>query len=210
MSVEIKLIGVNHFDPFGRDRIAEYLTKEKEVGFIPDCLAVEWDSSIFRRIYEQRDYLYQKLLMKEYTSNIVEAKMLADSMGFEADSHYSVYNNVPILWLDEGREASEEEISAFADDRYEILLKYRCVRDNSFDMESTRRLLLHKKDFIDYEPSERDNVFFLKTMKAVDSGKSRIVCIVGQNHTRIDIEGSFGYQIKEAGFSFSTIDTTSY
>lgn len=207
LDIDIRLIGVNHYDPYGRMLIGEYLKREKEKGFCPDCLAAEWDSVLFHRIRKQREYLFNKLLDERYTTNRQEAKMIADAMGFEADSHLPFFPDLPILWLDEGREYDEMCITFYADDRYKVLFKNRREKDNKFDIESTRQSLLTKPS-PDYIPGDRDNNFASRVIRSIECGKKKIICIVGKSHINLQIEGSFGSLLNEYGINCSTYDTT--
>ncbi len=205
----IKLIGVNHNDPYGRRIIADYLSFEKSNGFLPDCLATEWDHEMFLRVYKQRDYLYNKLISERFTNNLLEARIIADSLGFEADSHLTVYPNIPIVWLDQGRKVQDDIIQNYADQRYEILSAYRQENEKCFDLDKTRHSLIaiSKDNLIS---NIRDTVFASKISNAIENGMERIICIVGEEHTKTDIKGRLGYQLKEKGFSLSVYNTTEH
>ena len=120
------MIGVNHFDPLGREKINIILNElSMNSDYIPECFAVGWDKTYANIIRNQRPYFIQ--LAREYKLDLKEETILAlaDSIAYESDSHKEKYPNVPIAWLDERNKGIiPDYVEHYAEERLKMYLGF--------------------------------------------------------------------------------------
>lgn len=205
---DILIIGINHFDPLGRDKIKEVLTQEKQKGFIPDCFCVEWKKEIAQAVIAQRSKFVDYILEKHAGIEHSTAEKLSMSMAYEADSHIELYPDTEVFWLDEKRSVTVQDDS---------IVNYYIYRENYYvnwhkewlyknDLSGLSQMVCAVKD--ECTPKERDINFPEVVNKAVDLGYTDICCVVGVNHANKEIDGMFAYQLNKQGFNVRIIDTT--
>jgi hypothetical protein len=124
----LRIAGVNHFDPAGRQKLVDcLLLHAKEFG-TPAFIGVEWDKDIFTQVKAQRKK-FRQLISNQWPELSLETiKALTLSLGYEADSHTEIFPDVKILWLDIGRQASEEVVKNYAHDRFTMYKRWLCTK----------------------------------------------------------------------------------
>lgn len=203
--IRIILIGINHFDPFGPQKVRLALELASSKGFIPDGIAVEWSKRNAAAVIAQRDAFGRSLLhhFPMITSGDLDA--IKHSLAFEADAHLDMYPDLPVIWLDEDRVANPSIIERYADDRVSII---RSAADgNDFSLARISYTIIHNAD-VTPMPSERDKKFTSVIDVAVSSGHHSIACIVGQNHAEFAVKGMFGYELLHKGYPVIRYITT--
>ena len=102
--MDILIVGIVHFDVLGPDRLKKWLQEVFEIrNSSPEFVAVEWDEKIFNQIISQRSLIRElaKTVWPEASSDFLDKIKL--SLGFEGDTHNSIFAGVETLWLDQGR-----------------------------------------------------------------------------------------------------------
>ncbi len=204
--IEIVVIGVNHNDPLGREKISRIL-KEELTDFIPDAIAVEWKKEIAYEVVRQR-IVMKKVLSQQYPSaDPNDLDLLANAMAFESDSHIKIYPNLPIIWLDQERlvDLSDDDVTNFYIYRKSYYDSIINIGINSIS------------DISDYVcrtmgtngPSERDHMFYDLLQKEIEeNGYKRIICIVGAYHANLIEEKRFANMLIRAGYKVIAFNTT--
>ena len=112
----LRIAGINHFDPLGTRKLRNWIAQHGDRG-APTFVAPEWDQEIFTRVRNQRE-AFRRLAGERWPQFSPELLItLAESLGFEADSHTASFPNAEMLWLDQGRGVHEEDIAHYAEDR---------------------------------------------------------------------------------------------
>ena len=103
--MKLYLIGVNHYDPLGRQYLSALL---RDIGtserLPPLWIAVEYDEQYHAGVVAQRPTLRRILLERAGPLTNERADMLAQAMGYDGDTHMEVFPGSETIWLDEGRE----------------------------------------------------------------------------------------------------------
>ena len=117
--MDILIAGIVHFDVLGPDRLKKWFQKVLKIRkSFPEFVAVEWDEMIFNQIISQRSLIrkFAKASWTEAPSDFLDKIEL--SLGFEGDTHNSIFEKAETLWLDQGRPVSDRSIvSEYAKDR---------------------------------------------------------------------------------------------
>ena len=203
---KILMIGINHNDPFGREKVYDVLRKEST--FIPDCIAVEWGKIVAEKLISQRKEFYELASAKYPLSTPEDLQLLSDAIAFEADAHQTLYPQLPIIWLDDKRNVSPKILATYLQDRLAIYEQYGLRNDR-----------LIAKNVADYvyslteEPDhrsggERDEIFYCEIIDALNRGHNNIICVVGATHASLDIKDSFASKLREASHNVIVYDTT--
>lgn len=203
----IVILGINHYDPLGRSKIAQFLTENKET-FIPDCIAVEWKQSLAKVVISQREDLRELLKTSFPILGEKDLTLLANSIAFESDSHISIYPDLPIIWLDNYRDMNEnsEIIKNYAHDRYNILSSI--INKGYYDCIEISKQICNQ-EYEEAKATERDQLFN-NTIKQIIKNKeyNNIICVVGVNHSYSRIEGVFANLLIKDGNTVKTVDLT--
>ena len=204
--IEIVVIGVNHNDPLGREKISRIL-KEELTDFIPDAIAVEWKKEIAYEVVRQR-IVMKKVLSQQYPSaDPNDLDLLANAMAFESDSHIKIYPNLPIIWLDQERlvDLSDDNVTNFYIYRksyYDSIIKLGINSISDISSYVCRTMGTNG-------PSERDHMFYDLLQKEIEeNGYKRIICIVGAYHANLIEEKRFANMLVRAGYKVNVFNTT--
>ena len=204
--IEIVVIGVNHNDPLGREKISRIL-KEELTDFIPDAIAVEWKKEIAYEVVRQR-IVMKKVLSQQYPSaDPNDLDLLANAMAFESDSHIKIYPNLPIIWLDQERlvDLSDDNVTNFYIYRksyYDSIIKLGINSISDISNYVCRTMGTNG-------PSERDHMFYDLLQKEIEkNGYKRIICIVGAYHANLIEEKRFAHMLVRAGYKVNVFNTT--
>jgi hypothetical protein len=101
----------------------------------PSFLATEWEEAIFERVKGQRARFRQLAANRwpEFSDELLST--LALSLAYEADSHTASYPNLDVLCFDQGREANEDDLNRYAEDR---LALYASLIDENVNLRDPR------------------------------------------------------------------------
>jgi hypothetical protein len=189
----LRIVGVNHFDPLGRQGLCDWLKQISQNYGRPTFVATEWDKDIFLRVKAQRKR-FRRLLRGQWP-NISEHLLgiLELSLGYEGDSHEEIYPGMDVLWLDEGRDVPvEDAITKYAEDR---LTRYRaymgegvCGCDDTSTLGKMSKAAALEAGSPPETGPDRDKRFAdLILQKVKQSPDGWAVVIVGKDHaTAID------------------------
>ena len=204
--IEIVVIGVNHNDPLGMEKISRIL-KEELTDFIPDAIAVEWKKEIAYEVVRQR-IVMKKVLSQQYPSaDPNDLDLLANAMAFESDSHIKIYPDLPIIWLDQERlvDLSDDNVTNFYIYRksyYDSIIKLGINSISDISNYVCRTMGTNG-------PSERDHMFYDLLQKEIEeNGYKRIICIVGAYHANLIEEKRFANMLIRAGYKVIAFNTT--
>ncbi|MBI2294359.1 MAG: hypothetical protein HYU73_29260 [Betaproteobacteria bacterium] len=104
-------IGVNHFDPLGRENLLARLRALASChSNAPAFVAVEYDQHNFHLIAGQRDH-FRRLIKTKSSDDleIADFNAFANSLAYDGDSHNEVFPGVPVLWLEQLSESDSKE-----------------------------------------------------------------------------------------------------
>lgn len=190
----VYIAGINHFDPTNRETLRRWLaTLSSSRTSPPVFVATEWNREVFENIKEQRPK-FRQLMMRQWPDASSELlDILENSLGYEADTHTEVFDNVEILWLDQERLVNVSDINNYAKDRlkmYRSFLEGHPLPKNTsealsmFSKEARRRAQ-------NSEASTRRDVEWARLIqeKCVISKGEWVIIIVGSSHAS-DHEGS--------------------
>lgn len=202
------LIGTNHYDPLGRQKIHNMLVHFKnERDFIPDFIAVEWKEDYAKRIISQRP-LYQQLLSEKYPLlSHTDILTLANSLAYEADSHIDLYPEKAIIWLDDNRAPVVDEIInnyAHRTLRVQADNLYHAKINDPRDLQLFSYAAYYVSDKTRAKGNERDVQFF-QTTCAYASETTNIVGILGALHIDPATPGGYARLLQDAGFDVESI-----
>jgi hypothetical protein len=182
-----RIAGVNHFDPTGRQRLIDWLALCSKQFGKPAFVATEWDKAIFDRVKGQREE-FQLLISNQWpTLSPGLLKALTLSLAYEADAHVEVFPDVEVLWLDEGRQAPDNDIRNYARDRFEMYKRW--LGDEILERDDSATLA-RMSERATLEAGRPPNVGCERDAKFVDSILRRVrrgggdwtVVIVGKFH----------------------------
>lgn len=202
------LIGTNHYDPLGRQKIHNVLLHLKnERNFIPDFIAVEWKEEYARQIILQRPR-YEQLLSSKFPLLSSESILtLADSLAYEADSHNNLYPETPIIWLDENRvPVKDAVIENYAETTLNVQIS------NLSDAKISDPCNLQQFSFAAYHASDKDclrdterDAKFLQATCASAFQTSNIIGILGSLHTDLTVPGGYARLLLDVGYNVESI-----
>ena len=178
--IEVAIIGINHYDPLGREKVCRILCNDL-IDFAPDSVAVEWKQEIADKVFHQREELKKELSQQYPFIETKDIELLSNAMAFEADAHIGIYPHLPIIWLDEERneKANDENVINFYIYRKE---KYDSIIHRGINNITDISNFICNNSSLSM-PNERDLMFYNKLKKEIDkNGYSRIICIVGASH----------------------------
>lgn len=203
MCVKINILGINHNDPLGKQKTVALLKGLKKNGYTPDCIATEWDKDLAQSIIEQRNKFIKYVKDEIPYLNNKTIESLANAMAYEADSHMSLYPNLPIIWLDKGSKYFKP-IDCYWNDRLDIYLD----NINQLDDKDKNNLEILSKNIWNIANSEnateRDEKFFEIILNTIDKGYKNILVIVGASHANIKINKSLASLLLENKLSTQT------
>ena len=187
--MEIHIAGVVHNDPLGPERLKSWLRGLPERSANPpDFIAVEYASTDFLKIRDQRDASTEIAgrIWPEAPQALVDA--LAPSIAYEADAHQEIFPDLEVLWLDEFREDRPPgAVEHFAGDRLEDYCKWLEGEDVSLPIPVLLRKLSRKawSTASDKGPEPRDEEFARLIKERVNQrGSKCAIVVVGANHAR--------------------------
>jgi hypothetical protein len=97
--MRIIIAGINHHDPFCPGKVIYLLERLRKLSFIPDCVATEWDREVAKKAIAKRPRFVSLATSNGFS--IAEGNALAGTMAYEAETHKTIYRDLPIVWLDE-------------------------------------------------------------------------------------------------------------
>ncbi|WP_242210807.1 hypothetical protein [Paenibacillus polymyxa] len=120
--MRIYIAGINHNDPLSRIELIEWMNGiARHEQTSPDFVAPEWKEEYFNLVKEQRAE-FDKRVRSEWSSlteKQIEAITL--SLGYEGDAHKEVFGELPVLWLDQERNAGNPSVKDFYKYRFKNL-----------------------------------------------------------------------------------------
>ena len=160
--IEVAIIGINHYDPLGREKVCRILCNDL-IDFAPDSVAVEWKQEIADKVFHQREELKKELSQQYPFIETKDIELLSNAMAFEADAHIGIYPHLPIIWLDEERKEKTND---------ENVIKFYIYRKEKYDSIIHRGInnITDISNFICNNsslsmPNERDLMFYNKLKK---------------------------------------------
>lgn len=200
----LRIVGISHFDPAGRQSLREWLARCAERHGKPDFIAVEWDSEVYGQVRAKREK-FADLVKKEWP-NISESllKTLKLSLGYEGDTHLEIYAGVEILWLDEGRQYSKHVVDNYANERLTLYKAYLGGWPaDADDSEILLRISRGSNKDVEAPPASgtpRDKIFADRiAQRARKDEGGWVIVIVGKNHA-VDCSGSMRRLLEELGY----------
>lgn len=188
----IHIAGINHFNPFCRQRIVHWLeeVREKSGQDSPCFVAVEFDDAAHREVVIQRNN-YRNSIRDVWPHLSPEnTELLVQGLGYEGDAHRTVFPETDVIWLDQGRACPE--IATFASDhliKYRVdlaLLAMKGVQLDPADPHFLQRLIAEGGALLPEEPfvaGERDKLFADRIVGGVQNcGAGWAAVIVGCRH----------------------------
>ena len=181
----LRIAGVAHFDPTGRQRLIEWLRYCSEKFGEPAFIATEWDKHILEKVLPQREEL-RRLISKQWPAFSADLlKSLTLSLAYEGDTHFEVFPEAGILWLDEGREPPED-VRDYARSRFAMYKAWLgdkvAQTDDSAILEKMSKMAAEEAGDPPSEGNERDAKFADLILRRVATGGDWAVIIVGKFH----------------------------
>ncbi len=116
------LAGVNHFDPMGREHVANWLCSLVERhSFPPSFVAVEFDSAVFETIRARRPFYRESIRRLWPAVPESDLEHFEHSLGYEGDVHLDCLHGTDVIWLDEGRALPAEVVEQHVLQRLKVL-----------------------------------------------------------------------------------------
>jgi hypothetical protein len=181
------IAGVGHFDPAARQRLVKLLRYCSKKCGKPAFIATEWDKNIFEKVIAQRNE-FRAAISNQWPSFSAELlNSLTLSLAYEGDSHLEVFPDAEVMWLDEGREAPEEDIKRYARDRFAIYKGWLgdnvSETDESAILEKMRKKAAQQAGIPPSEGTERDAKWADMILRGeAKGGGDWAVIIVGKFH----------------------------
>ncbi len=202
--MKIYMLGIQHNDPLGRSKVREHLeTLSKSETDSPAFIAVEWTKDLFDTFGSQRQELRKLAAVQWPNTPREELEMVAQSLGYEADSHNDIFPTAPILWLGAGREKNESEKSKheYALIWFNIYKMY--AKNSGVPVETTGLVdVLSKEAWLDserYAPKYGWDKGWLDAIRPEVDGKNWAIIIIGANHCLLN-DGSLRKLLFDDGF----------
>ncbi len=195
----LRIAGINHFDVLGREKIERWLANYAQERPGPSFIATEWDQAIFDIVRGQRDRFRELAAERwpEFPNELLDT--MAMSLGYEADSHMLSYPNLDVLWLDQGRDADQNDLNRYAEDRLELYARFVGQGLN----QPNRELLAAMSRAADQQAAgvsgigARDLQFAQRILRRANED-GWAATIVGRRHTA-DENGSMRRLLEEGG-----------
>lgn len=165
----------------------------------PAFIGVEWSQSIHQEIVKQRKP-FKKLLESAGMATDVISAMTA-TLGFEGDTHNSIFPSARTLWLDAEREDVEtEEINNFYIQRFKIYKSFLGDLQTSAEiLEVLSKMAWQRSTGSDDNNNSRDKKWLNVIVQNINEDAWAII-IVGANHCS-DSNGANLYKLlKDEGF----------
>ena len=197
----LRIAGINHFDPAGRQRLADWLALDAKKLGNPAFVATEWDKGIFARVKAQRGE-FQYLINKQWPNLSPELqKVLTLSLAYEADTHIEVFPDVEVLWLDERRQAPEDDVQKYPLYRFEMYKRWLgdkiTERDDSVILAKMSERAIGEGGRPPSVGNERDAKFADSILRRVGKGGGDwAVVIVGKFHA-LTYKGAMRHLLEE-------------
>lgn len=183
----LRIAGVGHFDAAGRQRLVEWLRHCSEKFGKPAFIATEWDNEIFAQVKAQREE-FRRLIGNQWPAlSSGLSRVLTLSLAYEGDAHIEVFSDVEVLWLDEGRQAPDDDIRKYALDRFEMYKRWLGNEISDRDDSATLARMSERATREAGRPpnvgNERDAKFADSILRRVGKGGGDwAVVIVGKFH----------------------------
>jgi len=192
----LHILGINHNDPAMRQRLTGCLLGRARKLGRPNFVGVEWDHAIFDKVRAQRQRFRELVALQWPAMSDPLLNQLSQSLGYEGDSHIEIFAQDPVetLWLDEGREHDEGDITRFSENR---LALYKSYLPQWPEVATDAEIILRMSEAASRDIGEpplngdvRDAGFAdLLTPRLAIGANNWAVAIVGKFHA-IKIEGS--------------------
>lgn len=199
----VYIAGINHFDPTNRETLRRWLaTISSSRTSPPVFVATEWNKEVFENVKEQRPK-FRQLMMSQWPDAPSELlDILENSLGYEADTHTEVFDDVEILWLDQKRQVNVSDINNYARDRlrmYRSFLEGQPLPKNTSDALSMFSEVARRRAQNSGTSTQRDVEWarLIREKCAISKGEW-IIIIVGASHAS-DHEGSMRRLLQEQG-----------
>lgn len=116
------IAGINHFDPMGRERVADWFCElAAHHDTPPTFVAVEFDCELFERLRAQRPH-YRACIQALWPDVPAgDLDLFERSLGYEGDTHLECFAGPDMIWLDEGRRLPPGAVEAHTSQRVAAL-----------------------------------------------------------------------------------------
>lgn len=120
------IAGINHFDPMGRERVANWLCRlAAQHDTPPTFVAVEFDSELFEQLRAQRPRYREWIHALWPDVPASDLDHFEHSLGYEGDTHLECFHDPDMIWLDEGRRLPAGAIETHTRQRVAALQFFR-------------------------------------------------------------------------------------
>lgn len=195
------IAGINHFDPMGRERLADWFcVLAEQYRAPPTFVAVEFDRDLFEMLRAQRPRYRESI--HTLWPEVPEADLdhFERSLGYEGDTHLECFQGPDVIWLDQGRRLPPGAITLHTQQRLAALRFFKArnalmlpgvvseqvqayTRARAFSAERSRRFAEHILEYV----RKRDWTWG--------------IAIVGAAHASDEFEGSMCSLLGKAGIS---------
>lgn len=190
-------IGVNHFDPLGReDLLARLRALASCHSNAPAFVAVEYDQHNFHLIAGQRDH-FRRLIKTKSSDDleIADLDSFANSLVYDGDSHNEVFPGVPVLWLEQLSESDSEEYVTARLNMYVAHSGGELLRPGALKKVSQAIKAQTEGPY----KNDRDWKFFTRILDRIHKvNGSWAIVITGEAHTKL-VRGSMRQLLEDAG-----------
>lgn len=102
--MKVRFGGGLHYDPMSGPACIRWIQGQREKHGAPQLVAVEWDSGILAKLQRERDDFKQRWTRFRVQDPAELVQTLAESIAWESDVFKPVFGDLPVGWLDEGRQ----------------------------------------------------------------------------------------------------------
>lgn len=201
--VNIYMLGMNHFDPYGPYKAKEAILELLQRGITFDCIYIEWDELIAKTLIKEReafkDYLTNNTQIELNSTTI---KFTVDTLAYEADVHTSIIPTAKTIWMDEGSKL--DSIEGYFKFRLDILLQsitFACVDPNNLqNLSAYLWQISMNKDAIGFRDLGRDRNLYNRIIESDPNQYHSILVLIGAAHALGDLYGSTAQLLIEDGY----------
>lgn len=197
--MDLYIAGVNHYDPMGRVRVADWLrdlARRREGG--PAFVAVEFDETHFNTLRQQRTR-YRNWIHRLWPDvPDKDLRLFEMSLGYEGDTHKESFANAEVVWLDNGRNVAPETLDQHA--RLRLLTLRYFEQRNSLMLPGVVSEQVQGYSRPDVFSPERSRVFAERLLPLLKPDrKGWAVAITGASHASDRFDNSMRSLLEAAG-----------
>jgi len=193
------IAGINHFDPRGRDQVANWFCSLAERhGGPPSFVAVEFDESHFQALCDYRPRFREWIQARWPNMSETDLNTFEQSLGYEGDVHRLCFDGIEIVWLDQGRSLDR---AAFESHVYQRLLCLQFFeRNNALMLPGIVSEQVQAYVRADAFNPERSSLFAERILERMRARPWRwAIAVTGASHASDRFENSMRSLIERAG-----------